>query len=100
MGRPGSWADAVEILGWGDVAKGLMGSMVVVSVGEGVDEGLEFVHAGGQVVGGVELVSPARLGAFDAGVEVGSLGRQDDEVEAVWRQWSSKRDMNSEPPST
>jgi hypothetical protein len=30
--------------------------VVVVSVGEGVDEGLELVDAHGQVVAGVELV--------------------------------------------
>jgi hypothetical protein len=51
--------EAFEILWWGEVAKGLVGSVVVVSVGEGVDEGPELVDAVGQVVGGVELVSPA-----------------------------------------
>jgi hypothetical protein len=30
-----------EMLGWGENAKGLVGPVVVVLVGEGVDEGLE-----------------------------------------------------------
>ncbi len=34
-------------------------------------------------MGGVELVSPCRLGAFDASVEVGAFGRQDAKFEAV-----------------
>jgi hypothetical protein len=33
--------------------------VVIVSVGEGVDEGLELVDARGQVVAGIELVAPA-----------------------------------------
>ena len=32
---------------------------------------------------GVEFVAPGRLGAFDASVEIGALGRQDEEVEAA-----------------
>ncbi len=71
-----------EILGWREIAKGLVRSVVIVPVGEGVDERLELIDAGGQVIGGVELVSPGRLGALDASVEVGPLGRQDDEFEA------------------
>ena len=71
-----------EILRWGEVAKGLVGSVVIISVGEGVDEGLELIDAIGQVVGGVEFVAPARLGALDASVEVGAFRRQDDELEA------------------
>src|SRR5271170_1564285 len=59
-------------------------SVVIVSVGEGVDEGLEFVDAAGQVVCGVEFVSPGGLGAFDAAVEVGTFWRQDYELEAVF----------------
>ena len=43
-------AEGSEILGWGEIAKGLVGSLVVVSVSEGVDEGLEFVDAMGEVV--------------------------------------------------
>jgi hypothetical protein len=47
--------------------------MAVVSVGEGVDERLELVDPVKEFVGGVELVSPARLGALDAAVEIGPL---------------------------
>ena len=36
----------------------------------------------GQLIGGVEFVSPARVGALDATVEAGPLRRQDDEFEA------------------
>jgi len=50
--------------------------MVVVSVGGRADEGLELVDAVGEFVGSVELGSPARLGALDAAVEVGPLGRE------------------------
>ena len=71
--------------------------MVIVSVGEGVDEGLEFIDAAGQVVCGVEFVSPGGLGAFDAAVEVGTFWRQDHEFEAVFLAMvSSKMDMNSD----
>ena len=48
MRRRGRWAEACEILGWGEIAKGLMRSVVVVSVGEGVDERLELVDAAGR----------------------------------------------------
>src|ERR1700722_18646381 len=82
MRRRGRWAEVSEILGWSAIAKGLVRSVVVVSMGEGVDERLELIDTGGQVVRGVEFVSPGRLGAFDAAVEVGPLGRQDDEFEA------------------
>ena len=83
MGRMrGLRAESVEILGCGEVAKGLMGSVVVVAMGEGVDEGLEFVDAVGEFEGGVELASPARLGALDASVEVGAFRGQDDEFKA------------------
>lgn len=36
-----------------------------------------------QVIGGVELVAPGRLGAFNAAVEVWPLRRQDKEFEAA-----------------
>ena len=75
MRRRGLSAETTEILFGGDVAKGLVGSVVVVSMSEGVDEGLELVDSMGQLVGGVELVSPARLSPFDATVEIGPLGR-------------------------
>jgi hypothetical protein len=52
-------AEGLEILFWGFAAKGIMGSVVVEPVSEGVDEGLQFVDAVRQVVACVELVAPA-----------------------------------------
>ena len=43
MRRRGRWAEAAEILGWSEIAKGLARSLVVVSVGEGIDDRPEFV---------------------------------------------------------
>ena len=60
-----------------------MRSAVVEPVGEGVDEGLQFIDAMRQVIGAVELVAPGRLGAFNAAVEVWPLRRQDKEFEAA-----------------
>ena len=37
------------------------------SMGEGVDEGLQLIDSLRQIVGGIEHISPGRLGAFDAG---------------------------------
>ena len=83
MRRLGLCAEAFEILGWAEIAKGPVGSLVVVAVGEGVDGGLQFFDTGRQVISGVELLAPAGLGALDATVEVGTFGRQDDEFEAL-----------------
>jgi len=83
MRRLGLRAEGVEILCWSEVAKGLVGSVVIASVSECVDEGLEFVEAVGPVVCGVEFVSPRGLGTFDAPVEVGTFWRQYHELEAV-----------------
>jgi len=35
-----------------------MGSVVVETMGEGVDERLETIEPAGQVVGGIELIAP------------------------------------------
>lgn len=70
------------------------------TVSEGVDEGLQLVDAIWQVVGGVELVAPAGLGALDGAVEVGPFGGRTTGSRPLSRQWSSKTDMNSDPPST
>src|ERR1051325_9114181 len=48
--RRGRRADGPEILGWGLSVESMMGPVVVEAVGEGIDEGLELVDAGGQVV--------------------------------------------------
>jgi hypothetical protein len=94
-----SGADGFEVLGWSLSAKGLMWPVVVEAVCEGVDEGLQLVEAGRQVEGGVELVAPRALGALDAAVELGSLGRQDEEVEALVLA-GLEAALNSDPPST
>src|SRR5205807_4436931 len=64
MGRRGLRAAGFEILCGGQVAKGLVGPVVIISVGEGVDEELELIDAVWQVVCGVEFVSPGGLGAL------------------------------------
>jgi hypothetical protein len=50
MRRLGLRAEGLEILGWGFVAKGLVRSVVIEPMGEGVDEGLELIDAVWQVV--------------------------------------------------
>jgi hypothetical protein len=72
-----AFAESLEILRRRLSAKGVVRSAVVEPVGEGVDEGLQFVDAMRQVIGGVELVAPGGLGAFNAAVEVWPLRRQD-----------------------
>jgi hypothetical protein len=57
--------------------------MVVESMGEGVDKGLQLIDSLRQIVGGIELISPGRLGTLDAAVEVGALRRQHEEFEAA-----------------
>ena len=59
-----------------------MGAVVVVAVGERVDQGVELPAALGQGVDGMELVAPGGLHAFDAPVELGAVelgaaGRED-----------------------
>src|ERR1044072_5909522 len=58
MRRRGRRADDLEILGWGLSVESIMGPVVGEAVSEGIDEGLELVDAGGQVVTGIELVTP------------------------------------------
>ena len=70
-----------------------MWPVVVEAMGEGVDEGLQLVEAVGQVVDGVELVSPGAVAAFDGAVELRAFGRQDVEGEAV----RSGRPLRSRP---
>ena len=60
-----------------------MGPVVVVSMGECIDEGLEPVDLVGQVMDGVELVAPCAVASFDGSIELGPLGRQDEEIEAL-----------------
>lgn len=83
MRRGRSAADGCEMLCRGAVAKGLVRSVVVVMVGEGVDVGLELVDAVRQVEAGIERVAPGALGAFDGAVELGPFGWQHVEGEAL-----------------
>jgi hypothetical protein len=84
MRRRGSRADSVEILGWGSAVEGVVRPVMIEAMGEGVDEGLQLVDAVGQVVGGVELISPGAVAAFDGAVELRALGRQHVEGEALF----------------
>ena len=73
--------ESLELLCRGSSAEGVVRPAVVEAVSKGADDGLQFVDAMRQIVGGVEPVTPSRLGAFDASVEIGALGRQE-ELEA------------------
>lgn len=74
-------AESLEILRWGLSGKRVVRPMGVESMGEGVDEGLQLIDSMRQIVGCIELISPGRLGAFDAAVEVGALRRQHEEFQ-------------------
>jgi len=50
---------------------------------ESIDERLEPVDLVGQVMDGVEFVSPCAVAAFDGAVELWPFGRQDEEVESL-----------------
>src|ERR1700712_1722858 len=83
MRRGRSAADGSEILRWCGVAKGPVGPVVVEAVGEGVDERLQLVDAVRQGEAGVELLAPSALVSFDGAVELQTLWRQDNELEAL-----------------
>src|SRR3954467_7116872 len=72
-----------EVLGWGEIAKGLVRSCVIEAMGEGVDTELEGFEAGREVFDAVELVSPRALGELDVAVELGPLRRQDEEAQVA-----------------
>jgi hypothetical protein len=74
-------AESLEILRRGLSGKRVVRPMVVESMGEGVDEGLQLIDSMRQIVGCIILISPGRLGAFDAAVEVGPLLRQREELQ-------------------
>src|SRR5215204_2389783 len=71
MRRGDLLADGGEVLGWGEIAKGLVRPCVIEAMGEGVDAELEGFEAGREIFDAVELVSPRALGAFDVAVELG-----------------------------
>ena len=65
-----------EVSGWGHSGKGSVGSVVVVEMLEAVEEGVERLDVGGQIVDAVELLSPDAVAAFDGAVELGGLWGQ------------------------
>ncbi len=61
-------AESLKIPRWGLSVKPVVWPMVVEPVGEGIDEGLQLIDSMRQIVGCIELISPGRLGPFDAAV--------------------------------
>ena len=70
-----------KVLGRCSSAKGAVGAVGVVAVLEGVDERIELVDAGWQIVDGVELVAPRAVASLDRAVDLGALGRQHEELD-------------------
>src|SRR5690606_24899280 len=66
-----------KVLCGGFSAKGAVWAIGVVAVLEGVDERIELVEAVGQVVDGIELITPGAVAALDGAVELGAFGGQD-----------------------
>lgn len=66
-------ADGSEIGCWCEISKRLVGPVVVKGVGEGFDEGLQFVEAVRQAADGVELVAPSTLVTFNGAIELQAL---------------------------
>ena len=89
-----------KVLGGRLSAKGSVGTMSIVSVLEGLDEGIQLIETVRQVVDGIELVAPGAVAALHCAVDLGALGRQHEELDGLFWQASSNWAMNSEPPST
>src|SRR3972149_9863465 len=83
MRRLGLRAEGFEILGRGFAVEGIVWPVVVVSMGEGIEEGLQPVEAMRQVVGGIELVSPCAVAALHRAVQLRALGRQHIEIDPL-----------------
>jgi len=45
-----------------------MRTVVIEAMSEGIDDGLELIEAVGQVVDGIELVSPGAVAALDRAI--------------------------------
>jgi hypothetical protein len=54
--------------------EGIMRTVVIEAMSEGIDEGLELIEAVGQVVDGIELVSPGAVQRSTAPFSWGRLG--------------------------
>ena len=63
-----------DVLGWGLSCKGSVWSVVVVEMGEAVDERLDLVDRVGDFVDGVEFVAPCALQRSTAPLSCGRLG--------------------------
>lgn len=96
VSRPSGGRDT----GLGFSGKCAVGPMVVVEVLVALEDRVELVDAGGEVVGFVELVAPSAVAAFDGTVHLRRAGRQDVEGDPLAWQASSNSAMNSLPPST
>ena len=72
-----------KVLCGGFSAKGCVGSIGVVAMLEGIDEGVEVVEAGWQVVDGVELVAPRAVAALHGAIDLGALGREQVELDGA-----------------
>lgn len=57
-----------EVVNWRAAGKSAVRSVMVVEVLEAVEDGVEGFDRTGQVVGGVELVSPRAVAALDGAV--------------------------------
>ena len=71
----------MEILGWSFAVECIVRPVVVVAVSKGIKEGLQPIEAIREVVGSIEFISPGAVAALDGAFELGSLGREDVEVE-------------------
>jgi hypothetical protein len=86
MGRVGLiGCSMLKVVGWGSSAKGSVWSVMVIEVLEGVEDWIDRFDGSGQVVDGVEFVSPGAVAAFDRAVHLRRLGREDEEPEALSR---------------
>lgn len=61
--------------GRGFAVQGVVWADVIEAVANCVDEGLQLVEAGRQVVAGVEFVAPGGLRAFDRAVKLRAVAR-------------------------
>ena len=71
-----------KVLRRGEAVQGAVGPIMVVEMLEAVDQGIELGEGSGQVVDRIELVAPAAVSPLDRAIELGRLGRQDEQLDA------------------
>ncbi len=71
-----SEAVTFKILIGSSAIKSVVRSEVIISVCEGIDSGVEFLDSVREIIGGIELIAPGGLHAFNPSVELGEAGRQ------------------------